>query len=96
VFTLLSGLVIGLVATIAVWFGARSRRGGGPGRSGGPFGGFPDDGRQDRRPGGTVIDVEMREIEPGSSDGHPREPEGSDPARPVDADPPERPDGPQR
>ncbi|MFA7664797.1 MAG: hypothetical protein WCY32_01605 [Burkholderiaceae bacterium] len=62
--TLAAGLVIGLVATIAAWFGTRrlrkhlseAARQGGPGTHGG------NDGR--------VIDIEMREIEPGSTDRH--------------------------
>jgi hypothetical protein len=68
-FTLLSGLAIGLVAAIAAWFGMRGRRGGPQGPGGGPFGA----GSGGRRPEGTVIDVEMREIEPGAT----RRPEGT-------------------
>ena len=49
-FTLVAGLVVGLVALIAAWFGARSLRG--PGAAGGT-----------ERRDVTVIDVEMREID---------------------------------
>ncbi|NLD70454.1 MAG: hypothetical protein GX644_16775 [Limnobacter sp.] len=60
-FTLIAGLVVGLIAMLAAWFGTRSLRG--PGAA-------------DRGPGEagrreiTVIDVEMREIDetPGDRD----------------------------
>jgi len=56
--TLVSGLLIGSVVAVAAWFGARSRRrdGRGPFDRGGPGG-------QPPREGGTVIDVEMREVD---------------------------------
>ena len=88
VFTLFSGLLIGVVATIAAWFGARARHDRSQGQSGGggPFGRRPD-----RRPEGTVIDVDMREIEPGNVDRAESGPDADSAARPGDADSPERP-----
>jgi hypothetical protein len=65
--TLAAGLVIGLVATLAAWFGLRARRR----AQGVPGAGGPAADRFGPRPerGGTVIDVEMREISSGNEAG---------------------------
>ncbi|TXL66985.1 hypothetical protein [Zeimonas arvi] len=86
-FTLLSGLAIGLVAAIAAWFGARGRRSASQGPADGPFG----RGSAGSRPGGAVIDVEMREIEPGSTRSPASEPKESERSRSADDPGPDRP-----
>jgi hypothetical protein len=86
-FTLLSGLAIGLVAAIAAWFGARGRRSASQGPADGPFG----RGSAGGRPEGTVIDVEMREIEPGSTREPASGPEPSERSRSADDAGPDRP-----
>ena len=71
--TVVAGLVLGLIASLAAWFGLRANRRAGSGFPG--TGGQAGPQRRDSStPTGTVIDVEMREI---SRDGQ---------ARPADTD----------